>query len=77
MVADIECHPFSKYLNPPLKRPCTTYLLLVQYKEMFFEGIPPKLLNKIVEKYLRKSSFLAKLQILKINSFTRVFQDFC
>ena len=33
-----------------------------------------KLLNKILEKYLRKSSFLVKLQVLKMNSFTRIFK---
>ena len=47
------------------------------YKEMFSEGRPLKLLNKTQEKYLRKSSFLVKLQVLKMNSFTPIFQDFC
>ena len=36
-----------------------------------------KLLNKILRKYLNKSSFLVKLQVLKMNSFTRIFQGFC
>ena len=36
-----------------------------------------KLLSKILKKYLRKSSFLVKLQVLKMKSFTRIFQGFC
>ena len=34
-------------------------------------------LNKILEKYLRHCSFLVKLQVLKMNSFTCPFQGFC
>ena len=38
-----------------LKRPCTAYLLLLQiYKEVFCKRSPLNLLNKILEKYLRK-----------------------
>ena len=37
---------------------------------------PWKLLNKILEKFPRKSSFLIKLQVLKMNSFTSIFQGF-
>ena len=43
---------------------------------MFCERIPLKFLNKILEKYLRKSLFLEMLQVLKMNSFARIFQDF-
>ena len=34
-------------------------------------------LNTIIEKFLRKSLLLLKLQILKMNSFTHIFQEFC
>ena len=37
---------------------------------------PLKLLNEILEKYLRKGSFLVKFQVLKTNSFTHIFQGF-
>ena len=47
------------------------------YKEVFCERCPLKFLNKIFEKYLRKSSFLVKLHILKMNSFTLILQGFC
>ena len=46
-------------------------------KEVFRERKPLKLLNKIIDKYLRKSSFLVKLQVLKMNSFIRIFKGFC
>ena len=52
------------------------YLLQI-YKEVFCERSLLKLLNKILEKYLRNSSFLVKLKVLKMHSFTRIFQGFC
>ena len=43
-----------------------TYLLLPQiHTEVFCKRSPLEFLNKILEKYLRKSSFLVKLQLLK------------
>ena len=45
-----------------LKRPCTTYLLQI-YKEVFCKTSLLKLLNKILEKYLRVI-FLVELIIL-------------
>ena len=44
--------------------------------EVFYQRSPLKPLNKILEKYLRKSSFLVKLHILKMNSFKCVFEVF-
>ena len=61
-----------------LKRPCTTFLLLLQiYEEVFCKRSLLKLLNKILEKYLNERSFLVRLQVLKMNLFTRVFQGVC
>ena len=58
-------------------RPCTTCLLLQQiYKDVFCKRSLLKLSNKIFEKYLNESSFLVKLQVLKMNSFSRFFQGF-
>ena len=34
-------------------------------------------LSNVLEKCLRKSSFLVKLHVLKMNSLTCVFQGFC
>ena len=53
-------------------------LLLQIYEEVLCKRSLLKLLNnKIFEKYLSESSFLVKLQVLKMNSFTRVSQGFC
>ena len=66
-----------------LKRPCTTYLL--QIYKVFCKTCLLKLLNKILEKYLRVIFFskvnllnnlLVKLQALKMNSSTRICQVF-
>ena len=52
-------------------------LLLQIYEEVLCKRSLLKLLNnKIFEKYLSESSFLVKLQVLKMNSFTRVSQGF-
>ena len=60
-----------------LKRRCTTYLLLLQiYKEVFSKRSPLNLLNKILAKYLRKTSFLVRLQILKMIYSHLFFQAF-
>ena len=60
-----------------LKIRCITFLLLLQIqKEVFYQKSLLKPLNKILEKYLRKSSFLVKLNVLKMNSFTCVFKVF-
>ena len=59
-----------------IKRSCTIYLLSLQIlKEVFCERSPLKPLNKILEKYLRKSSFLVKVQLKWIYSyvFSKVF----
>ena len=48
-----------------LKRPCTNLLLLLKvYAELFRKKSFLKLLNKILEKYLNKNSFLVKLHVL-------------
>ena len=61
-----------------LKGLWTTYLLLLEiYKEVVCKRSPLKPLSKILEKQLRKSSTLVKLQVLKMNSLTRIFQGFC
>ena len=60
-----------------LKRPCTTCLLLQLLKEVFCKRSPVKRLNKILEKYLRKTLFLVKSQVLKMNLFTHIFLGFC
>ena len=54
----------------------TSFYLVLQLKELFCERNHIKHLNKILEKYLRKSFFLVKLGVLRMNSFTSVFQDF-
>ena len=46
------------------------------YEEMFCKRSFLKLLYKIFEKYFSKTLFLLKLQVLKMNSFTRIFQGF-
>ena len=46
------------------------------HNEVFCKRSPLKLLNKILEKYLGKSSFLVKLQVLKMNLFIRIFKVF-
>ena len=60
-----------------LKKTVNNLFLMQQiYKQIFCEKSHLKLLSKILEKHLKKSSFLAEFQILKINSFTRIFQGF-
>ena len=46
------------------------------YSEVFCKGSPLKLLSKILEKHLRKRLFLVRLQVLKMNLFTHIFQSF-
>ena len=48
-----------------------------QGRVLFCKRSTLKLLNKIFEKYLRKTSFLAGLQDLKMNLYTHIFQGFC
>ena len=52
------------------------YEEVLLYKEVFYERGPLKPLNKILEKYLRKSSLLVKLSFLEMNPFTRFFKVF-
>ena len=62
------------------KKTVHNLLLLQIYKEVICEKSPLNLLNKILEKYMRKSWFLVKFlkieKVLKINSFTSIFQGF-
>ena len=77
-----ECPFNNKFDQPPLPPPLLPPSPFensgyAPARRCSVKKCPLKLLNKTLQKYLGKSSFLVKLQVLKINSFTCMFQSFC